>query len=67
MTQGKAGSIADLARAGTSSITALQNLGRSALLGQLAKLTMGSLTVVEAGRTHHFGQRATEAKLQATI
>ena len=67
MTQGKAGSIADLAQAGTPSITALQNLGRSALLGQLAKLTTGSLTVAEGGRTHHFGQRATEATLQATI
>ncbi|MEQ1580720.1 MAG: cyclopropane-fatty-acyl-phospholipid synthase family protein [Steroidobacteraceae bacterium] len=68
MTQGKAGSIADLdVRAGTSSVTALQNLGRSALLGQLGKLAIGSLTVVEAGRTHHFGERAPDAALQATI
>ncbi len=67
MTQGKAGSIADLdVRAGTSSITALQNIGRSALLGQLSKLAVGSLTVNEGGRNHHFGER-TGAALVATI
>jgi cyclopropane-fatty-acyl-phospholipid synthase len=67
MTQGKAGSIADLdVRARSSSITALQNLGRSALLGQLGKLTVGSLSVNEGGRTHHFGERA-GAELVATL
>lgn len=67
MTQGKAGSIANLdVRAGTSSITALQNIGRSALLGQLSKLAVGSLTVNEGGRNHHFGER-TGAALVATI
>jgi len=68
MTEAKAGSIAhvDMPSAATS-ITALQNLGRSALLGQLGKLAIGSLTVVEAGQTHHFGQRPAEASLVATI
>ncbi len=68
MTQGKAGSIANLDNRGsTTSVTALQNLGRSALLGQLGKLTVGSLTVNEGGRTHHFGERTTDAALVATI
>lgn len=68
MTQGKAGSIADLdGRSTATSITALQDLGRSALLGQLRKLTIGSLTVIEGGRTHCFGEREPGAALKATI
>jgi cyclopropane-fatty-acyl-phospholipid synthase len=68
MTQSKSVSIANLdVRTGASSPSVLQNLGRSALLGQLAKLAVGSLTIIEAGRTHQFGQSPATATLKATI
>jgi cyclopropane-fatty-acyl-phospholipid synthase len=68
MNQGKAGAIAELDLPGTAtSITMLQNLGRTALLKQLQKLEIGSLTLIEDGNTHQFGSRSTDQALVATI
>ncbi len=68
MNQSKAGSIAPLELPGAAnSITTLQNLGRTALLKQLEKLGIGSLTVTEDGNSHHFGSPSTDPGLQATI
>ncbi len=65
MNNTKSGSIADIGLPASASLTALQKLGRSALLKQLESLEVGTLTVVEGGQVHRFGARA--PGLTATI
>jgi cyclopropane-fatty-acyl-phospholipid synthase len=68
MTTSKAGSIARLDdRSMATSLSVLQHVGRTALLKQLERLTTGSITLLEGGRTHRFGSAPADSPLQATI
>lgn len=65
MSSTKAVSIANLAARTPSAGTWLQKVGRSALLGQLQSLEIGSIVVIDAGETHRFGSES--ANLAAAI
>ncbi|HSN71167.1 MAG TPA: cyclopropane-fatty-acyl-phospholipid synthase family protein [Steroidobacteraceae bacterium] len=51
----------------TSEGSLLQQLGRRALLGKLAGLTHGQLTILENGARWQFGHRTPDCELAATI
>ncbi len=59
MTSTKTVSIANLGIRSPGTGTWLQKLGRSALLGQLKSLEIGSLVLIDAGETHRFGSENT--------